>query len=47
MKKIIIAWIKKYILKIQSPSSHFKGYKYEYDELKQQEAKDGKSIRTK
>ena len=31
--KIIIAWIKKYIFHIESPSTLWAGYKYEYDYL--------------
>ena len=30
---IIIAWLKKYILRVESPSLSFIGYKYEYDYL--------------
>lgn len=31
--KIIIAWIKKYIFHIKSPSGMIMGYEYEYDYL--------------
>ena len=33
MKRYIIAWIKKYILHVESPSAHCMGYKYEWDAL--------------
>lgn len=32
--KIIIAWIKKYILHVHSPSAHARGYDFEYDYIK-------------
>lgn len=32
--RIIIAWIKKYVLGIHSPSAFFHGYDFEYDWLK-------------
>lgn len=32
--KIIIAWIKKYILHVHSPSAHARGFDFEYDYLK-------------
>ena len=32
--QIIIAWIKKYIFRIESPSALWAGYRYEYDLLK-------------
>lgn len=31
--KLILAWIKKYIFHIESPSAHCMGYKYEWDTL--------------
>ena len=31
--KMIIAWIKKYIFHIKSPSAYWMGYKYEWDTL--------------
>ena len=34
MKRIIIAWIKKYILHVHSPSAHARGYDFEYDYIK-------------
>lgn len=33
IKKYATAWIKKYILKVQSPSLIWLGYKYEWDYL--------------
>lgn len=35
--KLIKAWVYKYILRIQSPSSMVKGYQYEYDMLKRKQ----------
>lgn len=32
--RIIIAWIKKYILHVHSPSAHARGYDFEYDYIK-------------
>ena len=32
--RIIIAWIKKYIFHIHSPSAHARGYDFEYDYIK-------------
>lgn len=32
--RIIIAWIKKYILHVHSPSAHARGFDFEYDYLK-------------
>ena len=32
--KIIIAWIKKYILHVHSPSAYARGFDFEYDYLK-------------
>ena len=32
--RIIIAWIKKYILHVHSPSAHAGGYDFEYDYIK-------------
>lgn len=34
MKNIIIAWIEKYLLRIESPSGQWTGYKYEYDYIR-------------
>jgi hypothetical protein len=33
MKMMILAWIKKYILHIKSPSAIWQGYEYEWDML--------------
>lgn len=46
MKNIIIAWIKKYLLRIKSSSGILTGYEYEYDYLtakkaESEEVKDG------
>lgn len=37
--RIIIAWIKKYILHVHSPSAHARGFDFEYDYLKSLKSK--------
>lgn len=34
MKRLIFAWVKKYIFGIHSPIGHLNGYEFEYDYLK-------------
>lgn len=39
----IIAWIKKYLLKVQSPSMAYDGHRFEWDRMK--EVSNGKTKR--
>lgn len=34
MKRLLLAWVKKYIFGIHSPSAHAHGFDYEYDYLR-------------
>jgi hypothetical protein len=40
MKRMIIAWINKYILHVKSPSGMRQGYEYEWDMLRRRQKHD-------